>query len=293
MESSPSEQSIDIAIDNDMADNRPQPDEETRVSRPQEKVQGGLKPIKIGAPEASPEPPEPRLQRLNIHCRQNNVNSSMIADIDVPELSWSDCGSVDSDLEPDLDEGDGSNKADDAAHLEIREGPYADSIHELREKEKSRFPNAMMIELETNRLKLSDPGVWDSPSTRTPPPRGFAIIQVSNELGCGHCEEGEVVGVARTLEMANAGAMAYFCRKNRENMCSLRTAGRGQHNRLQAPFVAARDYRGVESFGFRRVSTTRNCSTWGIDGNGCLGLLAVRGTKPSRMVYVKETEYFA
>ncbi|XDG08441.1 hypothetical protein ABKA04_008056 [Annulohypoxylon sp. FPYF3050] len=290
MESSPIEQSIDIAIDSDVTEMGSQPDEETTASRPQQRIKGSLKPIKTDAPEANPQSPEPLLQRLIIH---NNGGRSMIADTDVPELMWSDCGSEDSDLESSLDEGDDNNNPPDDTHLAIREGPYADSICELRDKEKSRFPPAMMIELEAHRLRMSDPGVRNSPTTRTPPPRGFAVIEVSDGVSCEHCEGGTVVGVARTLEKANIGAMSYFCRKNRENMCSLRVTGNSPHNRLQAPFLATWDYRGVESFGFRRISTTRNCSAWGIDSNGCLGLLAVRGSKPSRMVYVKETGYFA
>lgn len=291
MESISSEQSIDVAIDSDVTEMGSQPDEETTASRPHQIIKGSLEPAKTDAPEATPESPEPLLQRLIIH---NNGGGSMIADTDVPELMWSDCGSEDSDVESSLDEGDDSNNPPNDTHLAVREGPYGDSIRELRDKEKSRFPPAMMAELEAHRLRtLHDPGVRNSPTTRTPPPRGFAIIEVSDGVGCEHCEEGTVVGVAQTLEKANIGAMSYFCRKNRENMCSLRVMGNALNNRLQAPFLATCDYSGVESFGFRRISTTRNCSAWGIDSNGCLGLLAVRGVKPSRMVFVKETGYFA
>ncbi|KAI0895856.1 hypothetical protein F4806DRAFT_73579 [Annulohypoxylon nitens] len=291
MESIPSEQSIDIAIDSDVTEMGSQPDEETTASRPHQVIKGSLKPTKTDAPKANPQSPKPLLQRLIIH---NNGASPMIADTDVPELMWSDCGSEDSDVESSLDEGDDNNKPPDNTHLAVREGPYADSIRELRDKERSRFPPAMIIELEAHRLRtLHDPGVRNSPTTRIPPPRGFAVIEVSDGVACEDCAGGTVVGVAQTLEKANIGAMSYFCRKNRENMCSLRVTGNALTNRLQASFLATCDYRGVESFGFRRISTTRNCSAWGIDSKGCLGLLAVRGTKPARMVYVKETEYFA
>ncbi|KAI1205375.1 uncharacterized protein F4807DRAFT_443085 [Annulohypoxylon truncatum] len=312
-----SKYTIDVTVDGDMINKRPRISEEAMATGPNkstvspsrvglelprvhienESNKGNLAPIKVETLEPSLKPPVPLLQRLQIHEWDNDEDNITVVDTDTSELTWSDCGSEYRSRESSLGEKDDDN--DDDMYMVIHDGPYADSIRELRRKEKSRFPVALVVKLETNRLrKLSNPGVRNSPSTIVPPSRGFVIMHVSDPLtsptGAVHERERAVVGIAQSLEKANIEAMSYFCHHHHGHMCGLDVIGNSRQNRVKSPFMEVKEYSGIQSFeAFHHASGTRDCSAWGVDPTGCLGLLAVHGMKCFSMVYVKETYWFA
>ncbi|KAI2472531.1 hypothetical protein F4781DRAFT_383069 [Annulohypoxylon bovei var. microspora] len=306
--SSPSKRINATAIDGDMVNKRPRASGEKVAIRPNKPTASSshadtksprvniendskkenLASIKTKTSRPSPKPSE-SLQQPQIQDWDNDGDSVTVVDPDAPELIGYDYESEDS-RESSSDEEDG-----DDTTLLIREGPYAHSIFQLRQESRSRFPIAMMVKLETNRLRTLNkfsalmPPLYDG--------MGFLIIHMWDELPSSNGVTGErvweVVGIARSLEKANTVAMSFFCKKYREHTCRVDEIGNSRQNRKKSPFMKIEDYENEESFEkFHHTSGTKDCSAWGIDPKGCLGLLAVRGMMHFGMVYVLDANYF-
>ncbi|KAI1459545.1 hypothetical protein F4805DRAFT_420632 [Annulohypoxylon moriforme] len=296
--------SIDTAVDGDAANKRactkgePVQNSPNRLTANHLPMGFELPRLKVETSGFDLEPPVSLLQRLEIHDWDNDEDDITLVDADSPDLVWSDCESEYRGRESSSGEGNDGNDDDGDIHMVIHEGLYADSIRELRRKEKSRFPVAMMVKLEANRLRtLNDLGVRNSPTTMIPPHRWYMIMHILGPLNGAHDAnrdgESAVIGVAQGLDQANIKAMSYFCQNYHGYMCSLDARGHSRQNRVKSPFTEVKEYSDIQSFeAFYHTSGTNDCSAWGIDPAGCLGLLAVRGTECLSMVYVKETDYF-
>ncbi|KAI1408965.1 hypothetical protein F5Y13DRAFT_193794 [Hypoxylon sp. FL1857] len=247
-----------------------------------------------GLPEflpPSPESPQPHQLQGDTDIDSDSDTTTILAPDD-----------FESSL-PDLEFGDGgvssSEEDNDDFNMMISEGVYADLLRAIRQRTGYCYPVAMVVKLETNRLRVLNQSPLQTPSALAAPlSRKAYIIMHAWDPECCYSKtrvrEYEIVGTALSQEKANVEAMAYFYLKNPRYLCRSEVVARDLQNAWKAPFLEVKKYNNADCFEeFCKEFGTKDCSAWGIDEAGCLGLLANHGLSSFDMVYVEEKELFA
>lgn len=180
--------------------------------------------------------------------------------------------------------------------LESDSRSYIDLHHKFIDNvEHGHFPKHMINKLES----VGKAGLLDA-SAAAPPSKAYVVVCDQN-CGTGDAWERRVVGVALSRGRANLKAMTTFCKKNYRHMLDPKTDNQkgvaDPETFVGSPFKFVED--GYWGWGWRTTfkyfgedNGGKECSAWGIDPEGCLGLLAVEGARRLSMVYVEVQDLF-
>ncbi|KAI2604700.1 hypothetical protein GGR54DRAFT_644398 [Hypoxylon sp. NC1633] len=180
----------------------------------------------------------------------------------------------------------------------ISESPYGNGFFNPLMSNPYIYPTAMMAKLAASyKLRKAGPR-----ATGIPPPRkAYAVLRAQNVFLSPVVMTG-VLWLCESREQANIAAMKYFSTRFSAHVAvdsfMVNNAGllgepeasvRNWHN---APFMEMENYQGRGSFfQFFKEQGSRNCSAWGVDPAGGLGLLATNGNRELHLVWVEAWEY--
>lgn len=187
--------------------------------------------------------------------------------------------------------------------------PYATYLRTFMERTYIFFPQRMLLRLETGyrrrrHMALTMPAADIHPDN--PNPAAYAVKRTWDVFWNPAADERpqrceELLGVAMTPEKANTMAMMYYIRFYEGNMCIW--SGFEGHNvqRMDCPpngkgslfMEVGCEYEDHTSLGVGyELHGGRDCSMWGIDDVGCLGLLAADGLRTVGEIYVEPIRLF-
>ncbi|KAI1137110.1 hypothetical protein F5Y05DRAFT_388090 [Hypoxylon sp. FL0543] len=225
-------------------------------------------------------------------------NGDSDSDSDTAVFTPSDFEASLPDTESEESAGPSSTVDNDDLNMVTSEAIYHELLSQIQQRMGYCFPEAMVAKLETNRLRASNQPALQSSSGNALSHRRKAYVimhlwEAEYSSGEGRVRQYEVIGMALSREKANVEAMAYFYLKDPRYLCRSGVVTRKPHNDLGSLFMEVKEYshascleKFCEKFG------TKDCSAWGIDGAGCLGLLANHGLSGFETVYVEEEELF-
>ncbi|KAI1774714.1 hypothetical protein F4818DRAFT_70714 [Hypoxylon cercidicola] len=165
----------------------------------------------------------------------------------------------------------------------------------LHDSQGSHYPERMITQLDTRRLAhlQESSALVKQPNavTCTRPNTAYAIIMREEGLDF---KNRELHAISLDLDRANQRAMLRFWIDHSEYMVNPGFDPRRTADPLNfkgSPFKEAerKHANWIRSFeAFYEAAGTMDCSAWGIDERGCLGLLAVKGMRYFYSVYVEE-----